>query len=287
MKKLKSHFRFNRQERSGIFFLLAIIFLLQLSFFIIRSANFNEQIKGFGLNDGEQKRIDSLIAAASNANEKLPRSFNPNYISDFKGYELGMSLDEIDRLHSFRASGKYIKTTEQFQLITRVSDSLLIKISPYFRFPKAPVDYTNFKSASQKTVSAFTTKDLNMVTKEDLMKVSGIGEVLSSRIIKFRSALGGFMVDDQLFDVYGLDSLVARKVIGRYSVQQTPSVVPIRINLATAGELSQNVYISRTLARKIIQFRDSTGGINAIDELTKIQDFPSDKIDRIKLYLTL
>ena len=35
-------------------------------------------------------------------------TFNPNYISDYKGYELGMSLAELDRLHKFRASGNYI-----------------------------------------------------------------------------------------------------------------------------------------------------------------------------------
>ena len=33
--------------------------------------------------------------------------FNPNFISDYKGYKLGMSIQEIDRLHQYRAQNKY------------------------------------------------------------------------------------------------------------------------------------------------------------------------------------
>ena len=287
MKKLKSHFRFNRQERSGIFFLLAIIFFMQLAFFFIKSKNFNTEIQGFSLNQEEQEKIDSLIAASGQAQEKPPRTFNPNYISDFKGYELGMSPDEIDRLHEFRASGKFIRTGEQFQAITRVHDSILHNISPYFRFPEKKVDVKKFGSGPPKTEPVVIKKDLNLVTKEDLQRISGIGEVLSSRIIKFRRALGGFVADDQLYDVYGLDSGVVRKVINRYTVQQSTRVATININTATGEEIAQNIYISRALARKIVRFRDSVGRIKSLDELTKIQDFPSDKINRIKLYLTL
>jgi hypothetical protein len=34
--------------------------------------------------------------------------FNPNYITDYKGAQLGMSLVEIDKLLAFRKTGKFI-----------------------------------------------------------------------------------------------------------------------------------------------------------------------------------
>ena len=34
-------------------------------------------------------------------------------------------------------------------------------------------------------------------------------------------------------------------------------------------------------------YRERKGGIKSFDELTEIQDFPADKIDIIKLYLSL
>jgi hypothetical protein len=63
-------------------------------------------------------------------------TFNPNFISSYKGYELGMSLKEIELLHNFRASKNWINSAQDFQRVTGVSDSLLAVISPYFKFPK-------------------------------------------------------------------------------------------------------------------------------------------------------
>ena len=46
-----------------------------------------------------------------------------------------MSLTEIDRLLLFRRKNKFINSEREFQKITQVSDSLLAKIAPYFKFP--------------------------------------------------------------------------------------------------------------------------------------------------------
>ena len=62
--------------------------------------------------------------------------FNPNYITDYKGEQLGMSLLEIDRLLAFRENNKFVNSKDEFQKVTKVSDSLLHKIAPYFKFPE-------------------------------------------------------------------------------------------------------------------------------------------------------
>ena len=264
---------------------------MQLASYLIRSLQFDMEQESLSLNLNEQARIDSLLAAAKIAKETRRSSFNPNYISDFKGYELGMSLEELDRLHHFRASGKYVYSADQFQNITRVHDTVLEKLAPYFRFPKKPfrnkAGHNKSNSIQHSANSNTSRKDLNEASEEDLKRIFGIGDVLSARIIKFRNALGGFIIEDQLFDVYGLDSAVARRVITEYEVRERLETNLINLNKASEAELSQNIYISRALAREIIRLRDSLGSIDSLDELTKIQDFPADKIERIKLYLTL
>ncbi|NND15609.1 MAG: helix-hairpin-helix domain-containing protein, partial [Eudoraea sp.] len=80
-----------------------------------------------------QDQIDSLKRAQIEDESKL-RLVNPNYLSDFKGYILGMSLEEIDRLHSFREKGLFIQSLDEFQNVTGASDSLLEAISPNLRF---------------------------------------------------------------------------------------------------------------------------------------------------------
>jgi hypothetical protein len=57
--------------------------------------------------------------------------FNPNFITDFKGYKLGMSVTEIDRLLAFRKTNRYVNSAAEFQQVTQVSDSLLAQIAPF------------------------------------------------------------------------------------------------------------------------------------------------------------
>ena len=63
-----------------------------------------------------------------------------------------------------------------------------------------------------KKLKAIEVKDLNTSTTADLTQVPGIGEVLSKRIVKYPTHLQGFDELDQLYEVYGSDSLVVEKV---------------------------------------------------------------------------
>ncbi len=204
-----------------------------------------------------------------------------------------MSPTEIDRLHSFRETGKFINSKEEFQQATLISDSLLNAISPYFKFPEWKVrskEGDAEKRQSEATVAigvAVARADLNKVKADDLMRINGVGEILSARILKFRKALGGFLSDDQLYDVYGLDPDVVRRVLKEFTVISRPEIQPISLRTTNADELSGLVYISPNLAWRIIRYRDSVGELKSLEELTKLKDFPSDRINRIKLYLTL
>ena len=135
MEKIKSHFVFNRSQRNGILFLIFFISgFLVISYYI----DFSEE-NTMDMNSEEviaiQRELNSLrtIDIASKKPKIFP--FNPNFITDFKGYTLGMSAEEIDRLLVFRKENKWINSVEDFKQVTKVSDSLLNKISPHFKFP--------------------------------------------------------------------------------------------------------------------------------------------------------
>ncbi|MUH38159.1 helix-hairpin-helix domain-containing protein [Zobellia amurskyensis] len=298
MKDFKSHFRFNKQERSGVFYLLFIIVTLQVAYFVLRSSNLQQTDNSF-LEDGQlQAQIDSLKARAQRKDSVKIYPFNPNYITDYKGYALGLSVEEIDRLHVFRKQGKFANTVEDFQKVTLVSDSLLQIISPYFKFPewtqkktksKLPYksSYKEIEQTSEQSKSNYTIIDLNSVTAEQLQKVNGIGEKLSARIVKFRDRLGGFLVSEQLYDVYGLEPEVVERTLKQFQVIKKPVIQKININTASAKNLSKLVYLQKHVSESIVNYRSNNGIILSFDELSKIEDFPFEKIDRIKLYLTL
>ncbi|UOB16862.1 ComEA family DNA-binding protein [Abyssalbus ytuae] len=281
MNNIKSHFRFSKNQRNGIFFLLLLIFILQCIYFFVdfsSDKNFfdnNEVLLGF------QKQIDSLKKLEEEKKKLKIFPFNPNYIDDHKGYMLGMSNEQIDKLLNYRKEGNYINSPQEFQFVTGVPDSLLNVFSAYFVFPKRK------KTTGYNKEKAFVIKkkDINLVTVDDLKKVSGVGNKLSNRIIKYRELLGGFMLPEQLYEVYGLDKKIADKVLKHYPLITPPVIKKIEVNSASLKELSSNVYINYDLATHIIEYRSRVGKIMSFEELKKMEGISAEKINRIKLYL--
>ncbi len=307
MNKLKSHFRFNKQERSGIFFLLLTIVSLQLGYYFYVHFSEDAQHDTFVVDYETQTKIDALKQAVLKKDSVKIYPFNPNFITDYKGYVLGMSTDEIDRLHAFRKNGKFANTAKEFQIVTQVSDSLLDAISPQFKFPewtkksrpstvsskqyavgrrsdKKVSDSRNGLGGGQQNVVIM---DLNAATGQELRAINGIGEKLSARILKFRDRLGGFLSDDQLYDVYGLEPEVVERTLEKFRVLKKPDIPKINVNSASAYEIATLVYIQKQVAENIVEYRKVNNGILSLDELENIEGFPSDKIDRIALYLSL
>lgn len=295
MNKFKSHFSFSKQERSGIFFLLLIIVVLQVVFFVMKYTS-SKPDGNLLIDEETQSKIDALKERSQEKDSIQIFPFNPNFISDHKGYTLGMSMKEIDRLHALRAQNKFVNNADEFQRVTQVSDSLLKVISPYFKFP----EWTKNKSTGQNKTSISTTRkdlknkgeilqiyDLNSATAEDLKSVNGIGDKLSNRIVKFRDRLGGFLLNDQLHDVYGLEPDVVDRTLEKFQVLSKPTINKININIATVDEIAQLIYIRYNVAAGIVEYREINGSISSFKELKKIEDFPVDKIQRIELYLSL
>ncbi len=273
-----------------MFFLLAIIIVLQVGYFYLKIYPASHE-SSLVIDRDFQEKIEAL---RSNQDTLRIYPFNPNFISDHKGYVLGMSVKEIDRLHAFRAQGKFVNSITDFQEVTQIGDSLLTQISPYFKFPewtrKTTATLPSFnrsREVGSNSNGAITVSDLNTVSADELRLVRGIGEKLSARIIKFRDRLGGFLEEGQVYHVYGLEREVADRVLAKFKLLSKPDISKININTASSDELAQLIYIPFKLSRAIVAYREENGGITSFEELTEIQGFPADKIDIIKLYLSL
>ncbi len=292
MKSLRSHFVFSRSQRNGIFLLVLIIAVLQLIYFFSDRLFFSESHE---IEDPElvifQKKIDSIKLANRAGDTLRIFPFNPNFLTDYRGYTLGMTVEEIDNLHAFRKEDKWVNSAEEFQVVTGVSDSLLNQISSYFRFPEW---VTSSGPTVRKTANAISAnpvmlnrQDLNSASIEDLMAIKGIGETLGGRIVSYRNKIGGFINDLQLKDIYGLNFETREEVLKNFTVKNAPALKILDINTASVLELSEIPYFDYELAREIVNYRSLNEGIRRFEELAKIKDFPSEKIDRIALYLAI
>jgi competence protein ComEA len=291
---MKSHFQFSNKQRSGIFLLLLIIAVVQCVYMFMDFSNDEVPVNQIDL-DAFSAELDSLrLVDMENSKPKI-YPFNPNYIADYKGYTLGMTNEEIDRLHKFRESNRWVNSAKEFQNVTKVSDSVLAEISPFFKFPewvtnpKQKVNFNKNSYSNSNTPKTFAEKtDLNKATAIQLKKVYGVGEKLSERIIKYRNKFeGGFIADIQLSEVYGLSPEVIERIKNDFTVKTPRVIIRYNLNKATRDELVTIQYIDYEVANHIIEERTLRDGFKSLEELTKVEDFPINKIEIIKLSLRL
>ena len=292
MSKMKSHFWYTRNQRNGILFLITMIIGFQLLF---RFVDFQDSIL-IALDQSKitsyQTQLDSFRNVSSAERKFKIYPFNPNYISDYKGYQLGMKPIEIDRLFAYRNKNLFVNSAREFQAITKVSDSLLEKLAPHFKFPKW-VEQMNKQKKKKKrldrqsktTQSQISSTNINEATIDDLLSIEGVDEFLANRIIKYRSKLQGFSFSEQLYEVWDLDKETGIKILETFSIYNKPIIVKTNINTASFKEVLSNPYIDYELCIKIFDYRDEVAELQSISEIKNIEGFPLEYYPRIVLYL--
>ena len=287
MPQLKSYFIFSKSHRVGIVILLLLIVIAQLCYYFVSNQ------KATNSEDTQwllaQNEIDSIKQQMATKKDTI-YPFNPNFISDYKGYKLGMSTQEIDRLHQYRAQNKYVNSAAEFQKVTLVSNAVLEKISPYFKFPEwvsAKQEKSNktFQVFAPREKKEVIVKDINLATKEDLIAVYGIGEKLADKILIEKEKFGGFVSMEQFQFIWGISPEAIQDLQKRFVVKNTNSITKIAINDLSIKELSKFPYFNYSLAKEIVIFRTMNNGIKEIADLTKIKGMPNEKLKIIALYL--
>ncbi|WP_291131293.1 helix-hairpin-helix domain-containing protein [Flavobacterium sp. UBA7682] len=284
---LQSILSYSKSQRIGIILLFLIIVICQGFYLFNDFKTFETTNKEEANWLANQSLIDSLKLQNKNFKPTI-YPFNPNFITDFKGYKLGMSVAEIDRLLAYRKQNKFVNSAAEFQVVTKVSDSLLRTISPYFKFPDWVKNKKEYNSTYVKNefsrVEKITILDINEASKEDLMKIYGIGDKISDRILEQKGKLGAFVSMEQMHDVWGLSPEVIEKLNQYFDVKSTSKIKRININNASVKELSQFPFFRYALAKEIVIYRSMNGDIKT-EDLSKIKGFPVDKIKIIALYL--
>jgi DNA uptake protein ComE-like DNA-binding protein len=240
-----------------------------------------------------QNEIDSLKEAAQeNSNKIYP--FNPNFISDYKGYKLGMSETQIDKLHQFRKQNKYVNSNAEFQKLTGVSNEWMKQYAIYFKFPDWVTNGTskNYQSKFVSTYKKFDKKeskivvqDLNTANQVELEKVYMIGEKLAVKILSEREKFGNFASMEQLGFIWGISPEAIEDLNKKFQIKSSGNLKKININTFTIKELQQFPYFNYTIAKNIVTFRSMNGDFKSSEDLTNVKQFPLEKLKIIALYL--
>ncbi|MDM1511450.1 ComEA family DNA-binding protein [Myroides odoratimimus] len=288
----KRFYYYTKSQKRGLFFLVLFVIAIQLYIYYPRSSDQHivDQYSTL-FNDEYQKQISLLdsINTIAIAKRDTIYPFNPNFITDYRGFVLGMSTAEIDRLLSFRKENKYVNSAKEFQQVTQVSDEWLKTYSTYFKFPdwvnapKVKREYVDY--SKPKVEVPIVAICINSATLDDLQKVRGIGPYYADKIMKEREKYGGFVSIQQLKFVYGLSEEVVNELYRHFKVMNAPTVTTLNINEASINQLKELPYMNYYIAREVVKHRSMNGDFVNKEGLLQIEKFPIDKIDIISLYL--
>jgi len=292
---VRAFFGFSRNETNAFLLLLPLMFLI---IFIVPTykAFFIQHENDYGR---EKKELDSVIATWKDRETKdsiatikspIPLFvFNPNSASKEELVSLGFSPYVAARLENYRSKGgKFIIKSDLLKLYGM--DTVLYKT--LYAWIDLPIEkpLKTFEEKEKQVASKKAEKekfDLNQADSSQLVSVYGIGSKLSIRIIKYRDRLGGFISNNQLTEVYGLDTIVINELKKKAFIAENFKPKVIEINTATEKDLATHPYIKYAIAKAITAYRFQHGSFKSVDDLTKIAIIDKPTFEKIKPYLSL
>ncbi len=279
---VRAFFGFSRMETNAFLILIPLIFLILFSSPLFRMFVGVPPVP-------DLDKTDSLIAwlgARAQSSPKVRKdtvtlhAFDPNDATIEELISLGMRETLAIRISRYREKGGRFRKKEDVLKIFGIDTTWYAMASPWMRFSKEP-SLVNV-STKQK---AQPIADINTADTIQLMEVFGIGPVLARRIITFRDRLGGFIRIGQLKEVYGLDSLVVKKLARRFEVR--PGFIPrqLAINEVDLETLANHPYVNRRQAQAILTFRSQRGPLDSLGQLREIKLIDENWLAKMREYL--
>ena len=175
-----------------------------------------------------------------------------------------------------------------------ISSSTYERLDPYIQIPAEnsagfedkTQEMNTARNENVKPVSSKVIVDINKADSAEFTLIRGIGPAFASRIVKYRTRLGGFYKKEQLMEVWGLDSIKYAQIENQ-AIMGSIQLYQININNCTFEEFKTFPYLSYKQMNAIINYRIQHGDYKALDDLNKIAILNTDLIKKIAPYITL
>jgi len=217
----------------------------------------------------------SYKSTKENKTEYELKEFNPNNATKNELISIGFEPYLANNLIKYRSSGAVFYEKNDLLKLYGMDTLFFDKIEPYI-----VIDTTNIIFDENEDIDELLIIEINSAEANDLIKIKGIGDVYSDRIIKYRNLLGGFVSVNQLTEVYGINPETI-DIIKNQIIIDSSLVNCININSADFTSLIRHPYIEKENVQAILNYRKLVGKFEDKSELL------SQKVISEELYLKL
>jgi DNA uptake protein ComE-like DNA-binding protein len=157
--------------------------------------------------------------------------FNPNTVSLEDLMRLGFSEKQAQSILNYRAKGGRFRRPADFAKSFVVADSVFDRLEPYIDIPRI---------------------DLNKADSAAFETLPGIGPYFASKMVSYRTSLGGYSHPEQLLDIYHFDR---EKYDALKDLISCSPPEPYPLWTLSERDLARHPYISRDEAHSIVLYR--------------------------------
>jgi DNA uptake protein ComE-like DNA-binding protein len=157
--------------------------------------------------------------------------FNPNTVSAEDLTRLGFSEKQAQSIVNYREKGGRFRRPADFGKSYVVADSVFERLKPFIDIPRI---------------------DINKADSAVFETLPGIGPYFASKMVSYRTSLGGYSHPEQLLEIYHFDR---EKYDGLKDLITCSRPEPYPLWTLPERDLARHPYISKDEARSIVLYR--------------------------------
>ena len=158
--------------------------------------------------------------------------FDPNTVSLEDLVRLGFSEKQAQSILNYREKGGRFRRPADFAKSYVVADSVFERLRPYIDIPRL---------------------DINKADSAAFEALPGIGPYFASKMVSYRTSLGGYSYPEQLLDIYYFDR---DKYDGLKDLITCSAPDPFPIWTLPEADLARHPYISKAEAHAVVLYRE-------------------------------
>ena len=216
------------------------------------------------MNKGERIAVITLLTII--AISMAFSVFRPAMRFSKKDYAAFHNLDSLIALQEEKAEKPIVEP--DIEPLSSTPPAVVPKLTP--SAPPSKISSSKDPSLTpSKTEKAIPVLELNSTDSIALVDLPQIGEVMASRIQRYRDRLGGFVCYEQLYEVKGMDS--ARFATVRpYLLLDTTHIHKLEVNRDEFKTLLRHPYLEYDQVKAIVNHRERKGLVRNWEQLKGI-----------------